>query len=62
MATTRGDLYGQFGPKLVEAVVTLMLEEINTLRTQASLPTYTPQQMMDALDTKLAGLDPLPWE
>ena len=62
MAATREELYGQFGPRLVEAVVTLLLDEINALRTNASLSERTPQQMVDAIDAKLAALGPYPWE
>jgi len=61
MATKREDLYGRFGPELIEAVVKMVLDEINILRVEASLPERTTQQVMTALETKLDGLADMDW-
>lgn len=51
--TDREMLYQQFGPKLVEAVVLIVKDEINLLRLQVGLPERTNQQLLDAIDNKL---------
>jgi hypothetical protein len=40
-------------PRVVRALVSLMLQEINVLRTQASFPEYTWEQMKTALKNKI---------
>lgn len=55
---TRKQLYGAFGPVFVEAVMDLILEQINTLRSQHGLSQFTKQQLANALKTKLDALDP----
>ena len=49
---TRDDLYRKFGPLLIEALVLIIKDEINILRTQAGLSGRTNQQLMDALENR----------
>lgn len=53
--TTRESLYKKFGPQLIEALVLIIKDEINILRTEAGLTPRTNQQIMDALDNKLTN-------
>ena len=61
MSTTREKLYQKFGPLLVEAIVLVIKDEINLLRTEAGLQERTNQQLLDAVDTKLSGLSIPDW-
>lgn len=61
MAMTREDLYKAFGPILLEAIVLIIKDEINVLRTQASLPERTNQHITNAIEVKLAGLSKYNW-
>jgi hypothetical protein len=58
---TRDELYRKFGPKLIEALVLVIKDEINILRTQHSLTERSNQQIMDAVDSKLATLAKYNW-
>jgi len=58
---TREELYRKFGPKLVEAIALVIKDEINVLRTNASLPERTDQQIIDAIETKLTAAEDYPW-
>lgn len=60
MATREG-LYRQFGPMLTEAVVLVILDEVNALRTEAGLQERTGAQVIDAVQTKLDGLSIPDW-
>jgi len=57
----REDLYKRFGPLLIEAVVYLMLEEINILRSELNLPERENQQLMNAINNKLTNLPKYDW-
>ena len=57
----REDLYKVFGPILLEAVVLVIKDEINILRTKASLPERSNHQIIDALETKLLTLSKYNW-
>lgn len=59
--TTRDELYRAFGPKLIEALADLVLDEINILRTQAELAERTKQQLGDALKAKLDATADYDW-
>jgi len=52
----REDFYKKFGPLLLEAVVDLILDEVNLLRTKAGLSERTKQQMVDGLIDKWNSL------
>ena len=58
---TREDLYQKFGPQLLEALVKLMLQEINLLRIEAGLTERTSQQLIDALSAKLSETPVYDW-
>jgi len=58
---TRESLYRSFGPQLMEAVVKLMLQEVNVLRVNAGLAERTSQQLLDGLASKLADTDKYDW-
>lgn len=58
---TREELYKKFGPMLIEAVILIIKDEINILRSQYGLSGRTNQQIMDALENKLASLSKYNW-
>lgn len=58
---TRAELYRRFGPKIVEAVVLIIKDEINLLRAEHNLPERTNQQIIDAIETKLETLSDYDW-
>jgi len=43
----------RFGPKVVEAIVLVIKDEINLLRAQHSLPERTNEQIISAIEDKL---------
>ena len=55
------DIYQRFGPKLVEAVVMVMTEEINILRKRQGLSARTEQYMSDSIMVRLKGLPEYQW-
>ena len=59
---TRDELYEKFGPAIVEAVVQVMLEELNLIRTELALANRTTQQLLDAVEAKYAGLADYTWQ
>lgn len=59
--TIREELYKQFGPMLIEAVILIIKDEINLLREQHGLPEKTNEQLMTAIGTKLETLDMYDW-
>lgn len=59
--TKREGLYQQFGPRLIEAVVLTMKDEINVLRTKAGLPERTDEQVLDAIYAKLGTVQAYDW-
>lgn len=52
----REDLYKKFGPKLIEAIVLIIKDEINILRGKAGLVERTNAQMITAIYNKLDSL------
>ena len=58
---TREKLYRYFGPKLIEAVVLIIKDEINILRTKAELPERTNKQIITAISNKLDSLSDYNW-
>ena len=58
---TREELYQQFGPMLLEAVVMVIKDEINALRAEAGLAERTNEQIINAVSTKLATLSTYDW-
>ena len=58
---TREELYEHFGPKLIEAVVLVVKDEINLLRTQHGLSDRTNEQIIGAIGNKLNGIANYDW-
>lgn len=58
---TREDLFKHFGPQLMEAVGLVILDEVNLLRVQAGLSERTPQQFLDAIESKWNANVPYAW-
>ena len=58
---TRETAYRKFGPKLLEAIVLLVKDEINVLRVNAGLSERTDQQLVDALQAKWESLPKYSW-
>jgi len=61
MAVTRDELYQQFGPMEIEAVVLVIKDEINLIRTELGLSERTNQQIMEAIDNRLKLLQKYDW-
>jgi len=57
----RDELYRRFGPILLEAMVLVLLEQINVLRKEQGMPEITEQDLMDSLNNHLAELEPYDW-
>lgn len=49
----REQLYEQFGPKLIEAVALVVMDEINILRANANLTERTKEQLVNAIEAKI---------
>ena len=58
---TRNELYQRFGPKLLEAIVLIIKDEINLLRTELGLPERTNEQIRNAVSAKLESLSDYDW-
>ena len=46
----------RFGPKVMEAVVLIIKDEINLLRAEHNLPERTNQQIIEAINNKLSSM------
>ena len=58
---TREKLYQCFGPKLLEAIVLIIKDEINLLRTELKLPERTNKQIINVISAKLESLFDYDW-
>jgi hypothetical protein len=58
---SRDNLYKQFGPRLLEALSRVILDEINILRVEAGLSERTLSQLVAALETKLTEISKYDW-
>ncbi len=58
---TREELYRRFGPKLIDALAQVMLDEINILREEVTLPEREPQQMIAAIANELENIPDYDW-
>lgn len=58
---TRDQLYQRFGPKLIEAIVLVVKDELNLLRSQCELPERTNQNIIDAVSNKLSNIVDYDW-
>jgi hypothetical protein len=59
--TAREEFYRAFGPKLTEAVVLVMKDEINSIRRKLDLPERNDNQIVSALQTKLNDIPDYAW-
>ena len=58
---TREDLYAQFGPLLIEAIVLIIKDEINILRVEVGLPERTNKQILTIISNRLSSLPFYDW-
>lgn len=59
--TTRDETFRQFGPILLEAVVLILLEQVNVLRKEQGMREITEQDLIDSLNNHLSELEPYDW-
>lgn len=59
--STRDDTYQKFGPILLEAMVLVLLEQVNILRQNQGMPEITEQDLIDSLNNHLNELQPYDW-
>lgn len=52
----RPELYLHFGPEMIHAIVILLVEQLNVLRSAAGLPDITKAKVETALKTKFDEL------
>lgn len=57
----RDDTFAKFGPRLLEATVLVLLENINVLRKEQGMPEITEQDLVDSLNNHLSELEPYTW-
>lgn len=57
----RDELFKHFGPKLFEAFVEMILDELNNLRIQANLSAQTKERFMDEINNRLVNLASYNW-
>lgn len=58
---TKAELYQKFGPKLVDAIVQVMSDEINLLRAEQGLSQRNEAQLVDAIANKLENIPDYDW-
>lgn len=61
IVSEREELYRKFGPLLLEAVILVILENINRLRNEQGMPEITEQDLIDSLENHLGELQPYYW-
>lgn len=59
--SARDDLFQQFGPFLTEALVYLLLDEINILRNNQGLPVITYNELVTKCSNHITELEPYTW-
>ena len=57
----RQTLYRKFGPQMIEAMMKLILTQINNLRAQHGLSQFTMEQLSDALLNELNNIPNYDW-
>lgn len=57
----RDDLFQKFGPILLEAFMTLILEESNRIRRHVGMREITKQDVLDQVNNHLSELQPYDW-
>ena len=58
---TREELYHSFGPKLIDALAQVMLDEVNLLRAEHGLVQRNGAQLVDAIASKLENISDYSW-
>lgn len=58
---TKAELYKKFGPKLIDALVQVILAEVNILRVRVGLSPRTGTQVIDAIANKLDSIPDYDW-
>lgn len=58
---TREEMFGRFGPLLLEALLKVLLDETNRLRQQTGMPQVTMQDLIDQLNNRLNETTPYNW-
>ena len=57
----REELYKKFGPLLLDAIVHIIKDEINLLRSQHGLSERTDEQIINAISDRLSTMTPYSW-
>jgi len=57
----RDELFRKFGPILLEAIVWLMAEECNRLRTKLGMQTITKEMFFDEINNHLSEIELYDW-
>lgn len=57
----RDDLIEHFGPFLFEALVRILVEELNRLRSQLGMPLITKENFFTEINNDLSHLEPYEW-
>lgn len=57
----RDDLFQQFGPLLIEAIVDFMLDTVNILRQEQGMPEITKDEYLTQLTNHVTELEPYDW-
>ncbi len=58
---TKKEFYDNFGPKLIDALAQVMLDEINLLRAEHGLSQRNGAQLVDAIANKLESIPDYDW-
>ncbi len=57
----RDDLMHKWGPLLLEAVVRLMVDECNRLRSKLNMPAINKEMFFDQINNHLSEVEPYDW-
>lgn len=57
----RDELFRQFGPILLEAIVDFLLDNVNTLRREQGMPEITKDKYLTLLLNHITELPPYEW-
>ena len=58
---TKEELYQRFGPKLIDALTQVILDEVNLLRVEVGLVPRTGEQVVNAIAGKLENIPDYKW-
>lgn len=61
MTILRDALFQRFGPLLIEAIVKVLVDEMNTIHPGQGLPDVTYQEVFDRVMNHLSHLEPYDW-